>query len=148
MEYIATVLNSIGEVREACTDPESDFSGPVSEDEILAAEAALGIRFPASYRAFLLWFGAGDVHYYDIFGLPRDHLWGDVVRMNHTERRVLPQHYLRFTDDVGDYSYYLDTSRMNASRECPVVLFGGGEEGTVVADSFLDFLRMAREGNI
>ena len=39
-------------------------------------------------------------------------------------------------------------SQVNPERECPVVILGPGEDGTVIADSFLDFLRKAREGRI
>jgi hypothetical protein len=86
------------------------------------------------------------VQYYDIYGLPKDHLWGDVVMMNQLRKREMPSQLIKFTEDVGDFTYYLDSSRMDSDWECPVVVFGWGENGEIVADSFLDFLRKACEG--
>ena len=79
-------------------------------------------------------------------GLPRGQLWGDVVMMNQLDKRSLPSHYLKFMEDVGDYAYYLDTSRMNSAKECPVVVFGWEEDGEIVADNFVDFLQKAKDG--
>jgi antitoxin YobK len=123
-----------------------ECSGPATEDEIAAAEKELGVQFPRSYRAFLRQFGAGYLNAYDIFGLPGDRLWGDVVMMNQIAANPWPRHLVKFTDDVGDYSFYLDTSRRDGAGECPVAVFGPGEDGSVVAESFLDFLQKAREG--
>jgi hypothetical protein len=118
---------------------------PVSEDEIRAAEKALGVGFPASYRLFLREFGAGTVHRYDLFGLPRDHLWGDIVMMNQLASRSLPRHYVKITEDLDGRAFYLDTSRMDLAGECPVVAFGGGANGRIIAACFADFLRRARD---
>jgi hypothetical protein len=125
-----------------------ECSGPASEAEIAAAEKALGVTFPKSYRTFLRHFGAGYLNCFDIFGIPGDQLWGDVVMMNQLDNRPRPEHLLKFTEDVGDYGFYLDTSRIDRTGECPVVVLGPGEEADVVADSFLDFLRKVREGLI
>ena len=38
----------------------ASFAGPRAEELILKAEAALGLRFPATYRHFLLDYGAGN----------------------------------------------------------------------------------------
>lgn len=124
-----------------------DFSGPVSEAEVAAAEKALGVAFPKSYRVFLKHFGSGFLHYYEIFGIPRDRLWGDVVMMNQLAGRRMPGHYIKFMDDIDDCSYYLDTSQTDSAGECPVVVIGGRQRGRIVADSFLDFLQKAAEGS-
>jgi hypothetical protein len=68
--------------------------------------------------------------------------------MNQLAPGLVPKHYLKFTHDVGDYAYYLNTSRMSADNECPVVVIAPGEGEEVIADSFLDFLRQASEGHI
>jgi len=106
------------------------------------------VVFPNSYRTFLQQFGAGNFYYHEIFGLPRDRLWGDVVMMNQLRSRTVPRHYVKVTEEGDDAGFYLDTSRMNAEGECPLVALGPGNETRVVADSFLDFLRQAREGLI
>jgi hypothetical protein len=140
------IITALAELARAWDGTPLDFSGPVSDKEITAAERDLGITFPRSYRAFLRHFGAGDLYHYEIYGLPSDRLWGHVVTMNQRASRRLPKHYLKFTDDIGDYAYYLDTSRMDLDGECPVVVFGPVEEGEVVAENLLDFLRQACEG--
>lgn len=68
--------------------------------------------------------------------------------MNQLARQPRPAHLVKFTDSVGNYSFYLDTSRMDSLGECPVVVYGPMEEGRVVADSFLDFLRKAQKQTI
>jgi len=116
------------------------FSGPTTEDQIAAAERELGVMFPRSYRTFLRQYGAGTLDCVEIFGIPSDRLWGDVVMMNQLTSCQIPRHFVKFTDDIGNYSYYLDTSRMDDEGECPVVVFGPEESGRVIANSFSDFL--------
>jgi hypothetical protein len=43
--------------------------GPVTETEIVATEEALGLVFPAEYRAFLLQYGSGIIGSNEIYGL-------------------------------------------------------------------------------
>src|SRR5262249_30569856 len=146
MEPCDPSVAEITEIVESCDGFPSDWWGPVAEEEIADAEQSLGIVFPRSYRAFLRCYGAGTVGYCKIFGLPGDHLWGNVVVMNQFATGHVPPHCVKFTERVGDYTYYLDTSRMDAARECPVAVYGDDEAATTVADSFLDFLRKVREG--
>jgi len=146
MENDAALTVAIRELGKTWCGTPQEFTGPVSEEEIRAAEKELGLSFPSSYRAFLRRYGAGTVHYYDLYGLPRGQLWGDVVMMNQLDQRSLPSHYLKFMEDVGDYAYYLDTSRMNSAKECPVVVFGWEEDGEIVADNFVNFLQKAKDG--
>jgi hypothetical protein len=121
-------------------------SCPVSDEEITAAERELGISFPKSYRTFIRQYGVGRLQFYEIFGIPRDRLWGDVVMMNQLASGQLPRQYLQFTRDLDGLPYYLDMSQVGSDGECPVVVCGPGNETEVVADSFLDFLRKVREG--
>jgi hypothetical protein len=43
--------------------------GPASEGQVVAEEEALGLIFPAEYRAFLLRYGSGAVGPHEIYGL-------------------------------------------------------------------------------
>ncbi|MFB8831999.1 SMI1/KNR4 family protein [Azotobacter sp. CWF10] len=43
--------------------------GPVDEAQVVAAEEALGLVFPAEYRAFLLQYGSGILGTHEIYGL-------------------------------------------------------------------------------
>ena len=80
-------------------------------------------------------------------GISDDPMFGmGVVEVNRKYNRGLPRHYVLFTDDGGDYTFYLDTSKMNEKGESPVVIFGPGEDGTTVATTFLEFLRKISAG--
>lgn len=131
----------------------ADLMGPVPEDEIATAEHDLGVVFPSTYRRFLRHFGAGNVLAFEIYGLPRDRLWGDVVMMNHLAARSVPVpgHYVKFTED-DSRGFYFDTSLRNEAGECPVVAISKyrteNQQEERVASSFLDFLRKASEAAI
>jgi len=45
------------------------FAGPRSEDLVRKAEAALGVRFPTTYRQFLLDYGAGNFGSAEFYGV-------------------------------------------------------------------------------
>jgi hypothetical protein len=136
------------EIEQLWPELSQDCTGPATEEAVEAAERALGVRFPKSYCAFLRRSGSGSVNGYEIFGIPGDQLWGDVVRMNQLASRRMPCGCVRFMEDVGDYSHCLDTGRIDESGECPVVIFGPRAAGTLVATSFLEFLRKTKEGLI
>lgn len=46
-----------------------DFEGPKPEMLVAKAESALGLRFPPSYRRFLLELGCGDINGLEVYGL-------------------------------------------------------------------------------
>ena len=48
------------------------FSGPATDEQIERAENELRVSFPASFRRFLLRFGAGRFRWLDVFGIPQD----------------------------------------------------------------------------
>jgi hypothetical protein len=86
--------------------------GPVMEAEIVAAEEALGVVLPGSYRRFLLEFGSGIVGSHEIDGLggPGDRvpslLWlVEDLRKSGIKRptQVVPFH----AEGDGDYSAVL-----------------------------------------
>jgi hypothetical protein len=132
-----------------------DCFGPVPEARVADAERELGTTFPPSYRVFLRHFGAANVGAYQIHGLPdppQDDaipFWLDLVeavRMTRSGHHPMPHELLYLTNSGGDTWYYLDTSRRDAAGECPVVEFGSvAEQGAIVAESFLAFLRRRDE---
>jgi hypothetical protein len=124
--------------------------GSVPEERITSAEKELGLAFPKSYRVFLRHFGAGFLFNYEINGVPLERStdeepppWVHVadVTLMHRQRGGLPEPYVAISSDGGDYWFLLDTSRMGADGECPVLIWGPGADGVVVASSFLHFLR-------
>ncbi len=118
----------------------------VADVELSAVERELGVSLPRSYRGFLRSFGCARVGMHDVFGLPRNRLWGDIVLMNELTGEALPSRYVKFSRDREGREYYFDTSRAGAGGECPVIVFGSAPGGTIVARDFLDFLRKAAWG--
>jgi hypothetical protein len=122
-------------------------TGPVLPEEISAAEHMLGVEFPPSYRAFLLHFGSGKLHYYHILGIRPESLWHDVVLANQLAVPRMASRYVRVIDTVGEYTFYLDTSRRDRlTGECPLVVFGPNVSGRMIAGSFLEFLQKVCAG--
>ncbi len=129
----------------------AEHAGPVAEADITNAEADLDVRFPISYRVFLKHFGAGYLSgFCEIAGLgvgratdPEPPQWSHVVdlnlRMRRASRGLIPQEYIRISDDGGDFSFQLDTGKTDDRGECPVVVLGPGRDGIAVAGTFLEF---------
>ena len=125
-----------------------DVAGGASESTIAEAEAALGVRFPPSYRSFLARFGAAVGRGFSIAGLfhhpdkSTPPLWDDVVTWNLRNRRVtrglIPPRYVAISGDGGDYIFYLDTGAPDP--ESPVVVLGPGCDYVVVAPDFNTFV--------
>jgi antitoxin YobK len=133
------------------------MAGGVDERSILKAEEALGIRFPPSYREFLSQFGAAFCTKLEISGLfnagdddDQSPLWSNVVtstlQLRRASRGLIPNEYVPISDDGGDHTFYLDTSRCNAQDECPVIVLGPGADIVVVADDFFDFVSRSVKG--
>jgi hypothetical protein len=129
--------------------------GPVPEERVAAAERELGLRFPESYRTFLRRYGAGFLFGYEIAGVPLERctdeeppFWCHVAddTLGYRQAAGLPEHYVVISGDGGDYWFLLDTSQTDANGECPVVAWGSGADGPVVAANFLDFLQKIRAG--
>jgi hypothetical protein len=116
----------------------------VTDLELDAAERELGAPLPQSYRAFLRSFGSQSAPEHELFGLPRDRLWGDIVLMNHLDW-TRPPYFVKFTEDGGGRSYYFDTARME-DGECPVIVRDRVGDQTEVARGFLHFLTLAALG--
>jgi len=149
-------MGDIGQIEELLT--ECALAGPVEEEMIASAERDLSVQFPQSYKAFLARFGAALCSGFEIAGLfrpaPCDEppLWSNVVtKTNQLRRRagdLLPKEYVAISGDGGDYTYYLDTGRLDASSECPVIVLGPGADASVVAETFIDFVIRAFSNRI
>ena len=122
-----------------------NFAGPRDEVLIARAEAALGLRFPPSYRAFLAALGCGDIEGFEVYGVIDSNFDASAVPngiwLTLEERETgLPNH-LVIVSDTGDGAYYaLDTSRTDAAGECPVVCEEIDGRVDTVAEDFGTFL--------
>ena len=133
-------------------------AGPASPRKIADAEKELGVEFPDGYRWFLGKYGAALCEGFRIAGLfeegPDDEppLWSNVVtytsQLRHASHGRFPSHYLAISDDGGDYKFYLDTSCLGLTRECPVIVEGPGVDGKVVAGTFIEFLARTFDDDI
>jgi hypothetical protein len=119
------------------------LGAPIAEEMMKETEMKLGVRLPKSFKSFLLIYGGGMIFGYEIHGIPSeatriskfdgsnepiDNLESDnfvtsIVKANQYSNRRLPSHFVEFTSDQGDYTFHLDTSRMNQAEECPVVVW-------------------------
>lgn len=128
---------------------EADFE-PQPEERVERAERRLGIRFPPTYRRFLLELGAGGVGSEEIYGLINDDF--DESRPPQAVGLTLGlRREGQISDDLvvvynlGQGSYYaLDTGRPRPDGEAPVVgltpgLSGAGNELEVIASDFGSF---------
>ena len=110
------------------------IAGPVAETAISAAEEALGVTFPPSYRTFLRTFGGiaipphlGIVH--DFVGVtpsPDADEVGDVVKQTLRARaeRKLADHLVVVGMGAQYQEWFcLDASRAQANGEYPVLMF-------------------------
>ncbi len=123
-------------------------SGPATDAAVASAELTLGLRFPPSYRQFLMRYGASLCSGFEIYGLPPDPgpgkqpQWPNVVESTLRRRpNCLPLNTIEISHDGGDHGYFLQCSPSDTSFEGPVIEWGprhGG--GKIIADSFMDFV--------
>jgi hypothetical protein len=120
----------------------ADFEGPREERLVARAEAAIGHRFPSSYREFLLALGAGDFDGEEFYGVISDDFVNsgipDAVWLTLRERvdSSLPNSYLIVGDAVEGGYYVLDLEMAAAGAESPVEIWipGKGITAIIAAD--------------
>jgi cell wall assembly regulator SMI1 len=133
------------------------FVGPRDVRLIQAAENALGVQFPPTYRAFLERLGAGSIRGREVYGVIdadfQESTIPDGIWLTLRERRDddLPKS-LVIVHSTGDGDYVaIDTSKRTAESENPMVLWHPGvstrdEELEEVSDDFGQFfLELVRE---
>ena len=146
-------IELVERVRRRLTEHESpiQIAGPVSEAQITAAEEALGVTFPPSYRTFLRTFGGlvipphlGIVH--DFIGVVQESTQ-DVVQRTLTARveRKLAENLVVVGLGAQYQEWFcLDVSRENAAGEYPVVMFDA-KDNAVDQQFYDDFGQMLEE---
>lgn len=126
---------------------QAHFVGPRDPGLITAAEEALGVALPPTYRRFVAELGAGNVGSREFYGaidsnfvessIP-DGIW---LTLDERERFGFPKHLVILGETgMGEY-YALDTSRRDAQGECPVVIWVAGQskDGDVLEVVASDF---------
>ncbi len=145
-------IELVERVRRRLTEHDRPFqiAGPVPESAINAAEEALGVTFPPSYRTFLRTFGGiaipkhlGIVH--DFVGV--DTTTTDVVARTLSARaeRKLGEHLLVVGMGAQDQEWFcLDASRPTSSGEYPVLLYDA-RDNALDQQFYEDFGQMLQE---
>lgn len=126
------------------------FAGPREAPLIEAAERALGVRFPPSYRSFLGALGAGSIRGREFYGVI-DADWSapgppDAIGTTLAERAGsrLPAE-LVIVGASGDGGWYvLDCAAPGPGGEAPVLIWAHAAGGRV-ADDFGQFFAMLVE---
>lgn len=152
IELVERVRRRLREHENPC-----EIAGPVPEAAISAAEEALGVTFPPSYRTFLRTFGGiaipahlGVVH--DFVGVAASDTTNgdasdDVVHRTLTARieRNLGDHLVVVGMGAQFQEWFcLDVSRPTAAGEYPVLLYDA-RENAVDQQFYEDFGQMLQE---
>lgn len=110
--------------------------GPAEAAQIAAAERALQVTLPSSYKAFLLKHNGAAAHDTSIYGVgigEDDEEALDLTVMNLKAREdELPAQFLAFAATLSGDSYCFDVSSLDEDGECPVLLLDQ-DEGHLVA---------------
>ena len=130
-------------------EDEADFVGARSPALIQRAELAVGLRFPPTYRRFLIEYGAGNIGGTEIYGVIEDNFESssvpDAIWLNLTDRR---EGLFVFCALGEGTEFCLDTSRTAPDGEMAVVAVDpGGEVREEIASDFGSvLLALVREG--
>jgi hypothetical protein len=126
---MSDTIELVERVRRRLSDSDQcQIVGPAADAQIDAAEEALGVTFPPSYRTFLRTFGAiaipehlGVVH--DFVGMsPADDVVGRTLKAR--EERKLADHLVVVGIGAGQREWFcLDFSREGSDDEVPVVMY-------------------------
>lgn len=129
----------------------ADFIGEMPESLISAAEQALGVSFPPTYRQFLKKYGCGDILGAEFYGLVGNNIFAagvpNAVWITTDLRKISgmpPSLVVIYAAGYGPY-FAIDCNQKDSSGECPVVqwipgLSKSSDTLEIVADSFGDFI--------
>lgn len=121
----------------------AEFGDGVSEDWCLRAEHAMDVSLPPSFRWWLMHYRGGEVLGEEIYSIYEQDfdgvVGGDVVSQYRVSRTsgVLAVKQVPICYSDLDGLFYLDTTRVDAEGESPVV---SAITGNDYADDFLEFL--------
>jgi antitoxin YobK len=132
----------------------AEFAGPRSPQLIERAETVLGVRFPPTYRTFLLEFGAGSFGGTEIYGVIDDEFEDSSIpdgvwnALEHRRNETLPGHLFEFHAPGHGEAICLDFSA--AGDEAPVVSAWPGSNGKtqILFDDFGAWLMEAVEDEL
>ncbi len=106
------------------------FVGPMPDRTIESAETQLGVRFPRSYRRFVERYGSllfGSQEFYGLTNGPDDGVPSAIWCTSEERKHGLPLWMVVVMNPgIGDVIYCVDTSRVGADGEMPVIVWEPG----------------------
>jgi antitoxin YobK len=124
---------SYADFQAACAEidasSEADFSGPKSDELVASAEAAIGFKFPPTYRDFLLRYGCGDIHGHEFYGITHGDFQNsgipNAIWLALADRKEwqFPHHLLAVYEPGDGSKSCLDFTQRREDGECPVVIW-------------------------
>ena len=139
-------------------EDEADFVGPRDEALVAAAEAALGLSFPPTYRRFVAELGAGDIAGQEFYGVISDEFVNSSVpngiwlTLKARGEWSLPESMIVVAFDGGVDYFVIDTAKATGAQEPAVEIWRPGITGAEdeLARAAVDFgefvLRLTTEG--
>lgn len=141
IELVERVRRRLREHENTC-----QIAGPVSESAITAAEEALGVTFPPSYRTFLRTFGGIAIPPH--LGIVHDFVGSSDVVTRTLEARVerkLADHLVVVGLGAQSQEWFcLDVSRETSEGEYPVLMFDA-KDNALDQQFYDDFGQMLEE---
>jgi len=119
-----------------------DFTGGVDEKQVDYVQEILEENLPASYKWFLNNYGSGGLYGVDILGVGKFNIT-TVLDETVNYRDLGMGEHLVVIEDIDEYAYCLDTSKMEMeNNECPVIAWNkqGGLDYYNTAENFYEFL--------
>jgi|SRR5581483_3471381 len=113
-------------------EDQADFVGPRDDRLIEAAEAALGLSFPPTFRRFLKERGCGSIAGAEFYGLINDNFTNSSVpngiwlTLDERKTSKLPK-TLILVSETGNGGYYaIERGRQDSQGESPVIVWFPG----------------------
>lgn len=124
---------------------DGDFEGPKNECLVKKAQHALGIKFPPTYKQFLMELGCGDIEGFEFYGVINSDFENagvpDAIWLTLSERKEGLPEDLVIVGSSGYGTYFaIDTSRRSDTGECPVIEYMKDCERRFIANDFGEFL--------
>jgi antitoxin YobK len=109
----------------AANSDRARFIGPRDPGLVAAAEEALGVSFPPTYRRFVSELGAGSLRGREFYGITREEFVPTVpngigLTLDERESSGLPERYVIVGDTGSGDWYVIDTDEASADGENPV----------------------------
>jgi len=91
-------------------EEKKDFYGKVKEDEVAYVESLLNVKFPESYKWFILNYGSGGICGVEILGIEKRND-SSVIKVTERYRKLGLGSECIVIEDLGEFIMCIDTSK-------------------------------------